>query len=148
MKEASFRKADKEDIALLMEMIRSFYLEDHHDYQENRIRRALEDVLANREMALVYLVEADGHVAGYFILSFGWSLEYYGRDVFIDELYIRENFRRLGLGKKSLDFIEQYVRDNKINAIHLEVNKFNIARKLYESRGYISHNSDLMSKRF
>jgi diamine N-acetyltransferase len=148
MKEASFRIAEKDDMVILMEMIRSFYLEDHHDYQESRIRRALEEILVNRDLALVFLIESDGDVAGYFIISFGWSLEYFGRDIFIDELFIREDFRRLGFGKRSLDFIEQYVRVNKFNAIHLEVNKFNIARKLYESKGYISHNSDLMSKRF
>jgi diamine N-acetyltransferase len=131
-----------------MKMVRSFYLEDHHGYQENQIQKALDDILSRKDAALVFLIESDNETAGYFILSFGWSLEYFGRDVWIDELYVREKFRRLGLGKRSLEFIELYVKEKKFKAIHLEVNKFSIARKLYESKGYISHNSDLMSKRF
>jgi GNAT superfamily N-acetyltransferase len=129
-------------------MIQGFYEEDHHDYQEGRIKNALEEIIQEETLGVIFLVKYTKQVAGYFILAYGWSLEYSGRDLFIDELYINKNFRGLGLGKKSLEFIEQFVKDRKIKAIHLEVNKFSIAKKLYESKGYISHNSDLMSRRF
>jgi diamine N-acetyltransferase len=146
--ETTFRIAGVDDIPLLMEMIRSFYREDHHDFQEIKIQKALREILSEREIGSVYMIDSDQNTAGYFIISFGWSLEYFGKDIFIDELFIREGCRRLGLGKKSLEFIERFVKENNFKAIHLEVNKFNIARKLYESKGYLSHNSDLMSKRF
>lgn len=140
--------ADTNDIPLLIGMIKSFYEEDHHDYQEKKIQKALQEFIGKKEHGIIYLIEYENKVVGYFILTFGWSLEYFGRDLFIDEIFIKEPFRGRGFGKKSFDFIEQYVKDNNIKAIHLEVNKYNMARKLYESKGYQSRNSDLMSKRF
>jgi len=140
--------ADTNDIPLLIGMIKSFYEEDHHDYQEKKIQKALQEFIGKKEHGIIYLIEYENKVVGYFILTFGWSLEYFGRDLFIDEIFIKEPFRGRGFGKKSIDFIEQYVKDNNIKAIHLEVNKYNMARKLYESKGYQSRNSDLMSKRF
>ncbi len=139
--------AGMHEITDLMDMIRLFYEEDHHDFQEVPIRKILEEILGEKSQGTIYLVRYHDEIAGYFILTFSWSLEYGGRNVFIDELYIKEKYRGLGLGKSCIEFVEQFAKDKKIKAIHLEVNKYNIAKKLYESKGYFSHNSDLMSKR-
>jgi GNAT superfamily N-acetyltransferase len=144
----NFRLANTTDIPILIGMIKSFYIEDHHKYQEKKIRKALGEIIREKEWGKVFLIEFKNQIIGYFILTYGWSLEYFGRDIFIDEIFIKKSFRGLGLGKRSLEFIEQYVKENNILAIHLEVNKYNMAKKLYESRGYHSHDSDLMSKRF
>ena len=142
------RIAGPENIPDLIKMIRLFYEEDHRDFQEGQIKRILEEIILEKSFGTIYMVSNDEQTAGYFILTFSWSLEYGGRNVYIDELYIKKKFRGLGLGKKSIEFVEQLAKDKKIKAIHLEVNKYNIAKKLYESKGYLSHNSDLMSKRF
>jgi hypothetical protein len=36
-------------------------------------------------------------LAGYVILTLGFSVEYRGREAFVDELYVEEKFRRQGL---------------------------------------------------
>jgi GNAT superfamily N-acetyltransferase len=123
-------------------------MEDHRKYQDKKIKTALNDIIRNREYGFICLIDHDDQIVGYFILTFGWSLEYHGRDIFIDEIFIKKPYRGIGLGKGSIDFIERFVKENNINAIHLEVNKFNMARKLYELKGFQSHTSDLMSKRF
>lgn len=143
-----FSIATEDEILFLIEMIQRFYEEDHHDYKESQITNALMEIMREETLGNIYLVKYKKQIAGYFILTYGWSLEYFGRDILIDELYIKKKFRGRGLGKKSIEFIEKYVKDKKFKAIHLEVNKYNIAKKLYESKGYISHSSDLMSKRF
>lgn len=137
-----------EDIPELLEMIRLFYEEDHHEFREGVIEHALGEILSESSWGRIYLIQSDEQLAGYFILTYNWSLEYGGRNIFIDEIFIKKKFRGRGLGKNSIDFIEQTVKDQKIKAVHLEVTKYNIAKKLYESRGYFSHNSDLMSKKF
>jgi len=140
--------ATTEDIPVLLELIRFFYQEDHHEFREEEIKNALREILSESSWGKIYLINSEAEIAGYFILSYNWSLEYGGRNIFIDELFIKKKFRGCGLGKKSIDFIEQLAREQKIKSIHLEVTKYNIAKKLYESRGYFSHNSDLMSKKF
>jgi GNAT superfamily N-acetyltransferase len=140
--------AATEDIPDLLELIRLFYEEDHHEFREKEIKNALHEILSESSWGKIYLINSEEEIAGYFILTYNWSLEYGGRNIFIDELFIKKKFRGRGLGKKSIDFIEQLVREQKIKSIHLEVTKYNIAKKLYESRGYFSHNSDLMSKKF
>jgi len=142
-----FIKASISDISLLMDMIESFYEEDNHNYDEEKIYNALLELITHEDYGAIFLIESSNKYVGYFILSYGWSLEYFGRDAFIDEIFINKEFRGKGLGKKTINFMETYLKDKKIKTIHLEVNKYNIAKKLYESKGYITHNSHLMSKK-
>ena len=41
---------------------------------------------------------------GYLVLTLGYSLEYGGRDAFIDEVYIRSSYRGRGIGTAALTF--------------------------------------------
>jgi GNAT superfamily N-acetyltransferase len=40
---------------------------------------------------------------GYIVLTFGYSLEYLGRDAFIDEFYLRESYRGRRWGRRTLE---------------------------------------------
>ena len=60
-------------------------------------------------------------VVGYIALTFGYSIEFGGKDAFIDEFYIQPEFRGQGLGKQTLSLIQQEAKTHNIHAIHLEV---------------------------
>ena len=45
------------------------------------------------------------------VLTLGWSLEYHGRDAFVDELFIAPSCRGRGLSKLALGVLEDACRD-------------------------------------
>ncbi|MBC8041985.1 MAG: GNAT family N-acetyltransferase, partial [Rhizobacter sp.] len=95
----------------------------------------------------VYLIMADETIAGYLVLTFGFSLEFHGRDAFIDEFFIREEFRSRGLGSAALKFIEDDCRKMGIEAVHLEVDHINArGQSLYRRWGYTDHRRFLLTK--
>lgn len=66
------------------------------------------------------LVIFGGQKAGYFAYDF--KVE---KEVFISKLYIHKDFRRIGLGKRVLDFITKEAQAQGCTAMTLSVNKDN-----------------------
>jgi ribosomal protein S18 acetylase RimI-like enzyme len=81
------------------------------------------------------------------ILTLGYSFEFRGRDAFVDELYIEPEFRRRGLGRRAMEFLEERARALGVNAVHLEVDRGNdAAAELYRRAGYADQGRFLMTK--
>jgi len=147
-----FRTAIEADADLLLPLLREYYAYDGHAYDEPRARVALVNFLREPSFGHAWLifdasVPNDAPPVGYVVLTFGYSLEYLGRDAFIDELYLRESHRGRGWGRKALEFVEQAARAVGVRAIHLEVTRTNTtAKEVYERAGYLDHDHYLMSK--
>jgi len=124
--------ASIEDLEILLPLVRAFHeFEDLHITEEQR-KSSLTALLANVELGGIWLIYADRQAVGYVALCLGYSIEFAGKDAFIDEFYIKPEFRGNGLGKQTLEFIKIAAKDLDIRAIHLEVSRTNInARRLY-----------------
>jgi ribosomal protein S18 acetylase RimI-like enzyme len=100
----------------------------------------LHDALARllREPGLggAWLVERDGAVIGYAIVSFGYDLEFNGRDGFLTELWIDPEARGGGAGTTALDLLASELRARDIHALHLVVRPENPAVRLYQRSGF------------
>ena len=84
-----FRLATRADEELLISLMRAFYAEDRIEFDDVRVRRGVDALLAdprNGEV-LLWLDEA-GQVVGYAVLAMGFSLEQGGHFVLLDELYM------------------------------------------------------------
>jgi ribosomal protein S18 acetylase RimI-like enzyme len=142
----TFRTATLDDLSALLRMHRAFYEEESYPYREDVFERALRDVLTNPALGRVRLI---GEQAGYLIVAFGFSVEFGGRDAFLDELYVVPDARGRGLGTAAIDEAERVCRENGIRALHLEVEFTNeSAKRLYSRRGFDEHSRQLMTKRF
>ena len=87
-------------------------------------------------------------VAGYLVVCFGWSLEFQGRDAFVDELYVREAFRGQGLGTRALEVAADLCRASGVRALHLEVERRNTrAQDVYRRAGFVDREYYLMTRR-
>ena len=145
--EPFFRPATDADAELLLQMMREYYAYDGHVFEERQARIALLAFLREPSYGRAWLICENSTPVGYVVLTFGYSLEYLGRDAFIDELYLRESHRGRGWGRRSLDFIEEEARKFEIRSIHLEVVRDNLAAKeVYRKSGYQDHDHYLMSK--
>jgi GNAT superfamily N-acetyltransferase len=107
-------------------------------------RRLLADPTSGR----VYRIDIADELAGYAILCWGYSVEYGGRDAFLDEFYIVPKWRGQGFGAQVLMILEQKLREIGIQAMHLEVLSAEARNaSLYGRAGFTDRGSRLMTKR-
>lgn len=135
------------DIEQLHELMREYYAHDTLDFDAERARTALLGLLQEPLFGRAWLLTADGALAGYIVLSFGYSLEFHGRDAFVDELYLRPQFRRQGLGAAALAFTADYCARHRISSLHLAVERHNeAARAFYPTQGFASRGQTLYTR--
>jgi GNAT superfamily N-acetyltransferase len=145
--EPSFLLAAEPDAVPLLQFMREYYAFDGHTFDEQKSSTALITLLRDPALGRVWLVQ-DGDVpVGYAVLCFGYSLEWLGRDAFVDELFLREEYRGRGWGSKTMAFVEDAARALNIRTLHLEVVRQNTAAlRVYSKLGFRERGSTLMSK--
>lgn len=142
-----FRLATTDDFGAVFTLMREYYAHDHLAFNESAAAKALQQLLHMPEWGRVWLIEAGTEIVGYVVLCLGYSLEYHGRDAFVDEIYLRAAFRGLGLGKHALQFVEEECRKLGVQALHLEVERANTnAHEVYRKHGFVDHDRYLMTK--
>lgn len=145
--EVLFRLAAPDDLRALLEFMRQFYAIDGYPFEENAIRVALTDIVGNEALGRVWLINDGIKDIGYIVVTFGYSLEYHGRDAFIDELFIEAHHRAQGIGTKTLQFVLDACREHSVHALHLEVERTNVAGlSLYRKFGFEAHDRHLMTR--
>jgi ribosomal protein S18 acetylase RimI-like enzyme len=122
---------------LLAELMRAYYALDGHDYDTAKVSRTLAEFLSDARYGRAWLIEVDGAVAGYMVMCIGFSLEFGGRDAFVDEIYLKEPYRGQGIGRQAIEHMLAEARRLGINALHLEVDHANAnAQRLYRALGF------------
>jgi ribosomal protein S18 acetylase RimI-like enzyme len=145
--EPQFRLAAETDAGTLLRFMREYYVFDGHGFEEQQAHVALIGLLRDAKLGRVWLILDGGGAVGYVVLCFGYSLEWLGRDAFVDELYLLEEYRRRGWGRKTIEFVEQEARSAGLRTLHLEVMRQNTAAlEVYQRLGFAQHDSRLMSK--
>jgi len=147
MADPVFEPATSDEIEMLVAMMRELYAYDGLAFDEAIARRALMGVIDNETFGRVFLIRLGNEVAGYAVLTFGYSLEFHGRDAFVDELYLRNKYRGRGIGKRALQFLTEVCANEGVSALHLEVERENTsAQAVYRKFGFEDHDRYLMTK--
>ena len=142
-----FRTAKTPDTEILVGFMKQLYQYDHSHFDEIGCRKALPAILDSETFGKVWVIESAEAAIGYIVLTFGYSLEFHGRDAFIDELFVVEGYRKQGIGKKAIDLAIKACRDMGIEALHLEVEHNNTnAQSVYRKLGFTDHSRYLMTK--
>jgi GNAT superfamily N-acetyltransferase len=144
---AHARPATLADIDLLLGWMQQLYATDHIVYDEQSARRALEELIGDSSLGQALLLVRDGEPVGYMILTLGFSLEFGGRDAFIDELFVAPEHRGQGIGRQALSWAADACRALGARALHLEVDHGNSgAQRLYRAEGFVDHDRYLMTR--
>jgi GNAT superfamily N-acetyltransferase len=144
---ALFQLLSEEEVPALLEMMREFYSLQQMHFVETAARGAITQLLNGRKLGEIYLIFRGAELAGYFVLTFCFSLEFHGRFGLLDELYLREPFRRLKLGQGVVGFTEGICRREGIKTLRVEVGRENQpARALYRQAGFDEDPNNLMTK--
>ncbi len=146
--EPSFKVAHATDADAVLAMMRVLYEHERIAFDETTAHAALAQLLADDSCGVAHLIMFGAEVAGYLVLTFGFSLEFGGRDAFVDELYVGDEFRGRGAGKTALAFAAEVCRARGMRALHLEVERANgSAQALYRKAGFIDHDRYLLTCR-
>jgi diamine N-acetyltransferase len=128
-------------------LMRAYYEFDGIEFDPTRARRALEQMI-REDHGRAWTVQLEGKAVGYVIVLYGFSLEYGGRVLEIDELFIQSEFRGHGLGRAILEFVEAEARHFGTVVLTLETESENEnAQAFYGTHGFTNLERRLMRKR-
>jgi ribosomal protein S18 acetylase RimI-like enzyme len=145
----TFRPATEDDEADLLRMMHALAEQEPGAYyfDEPAVRGVLRQFLADPSLGRAWIFSDGTAIVGYIVLTLGYSFEYHGRDAFVDELYVEQRYRRRGIGRETMKFVEEQARTMGVTALHLEVDHGNDpALELYQRAGYQDHDRHLMTK--
>jgi len=144
---SEFRRAGPGDIPQLLDLQERFYAAEGYPHERAEKERAMRQLAGDPALGRLFGIADGAEIHGYLVVTFGFSLEFGGRDAFVDELYVDEPARGQGLGTAALQVAEEACLEAGIAALHLEVEHTNLrARALYERSGYYAHERHLMTK--
>lgn len=131
------RQAGIEDVALLVKLMSEFYDEAGTPLEAARAAEAFATLLADARLGKAFLIQAQNEEVGYVVITFSYSMEFGGRTAFVDDLFIREQFRGRGLGTAALNKVREYCAEQSVRALHLETGRDNVAaHALYRRAGF------------
>jgi GNAT superfamily N-acetyltransferase len=144
---ARFLPVTRDDVGRVVDMMAQLYTQSASAFDADRARKATEKLLGEPEFGGVWMIDLDGTLAGYIVVLLGYSLEFGGRFGLLDELFVKENCRRMGLGTQALAFADEQCRARGWQALRLEVGQKNErAQHLYARSGFHMHDRFLMTK--
>ena len=117
-------------------------------FDEASIAGGLSVLLRDPSFGLAFLIQNGEQEAGYLILTFGFDLEFGGRQATLTEVFINEGHRRKGIGSRVFAQLEEICRNLGIGALELQVEEDNLeAQRFYHKLGFRAHSRIPMSKR-
>lgn len=134
-------------------MIRKFVPEDREDYirfstefynssavdkpvPREHFEQGFDEMMRSDVYVQGYMLVCDGNNVGYCVTMKTYSVEAGGITIWIDELFVLEEYRSRGLGRELFKYIEEN-GDKKLRRIRLEVELENgRAISLYKKMGF------------
>lgn len=134
-------------------MIRKFVPEDREDYirfstefynssavdkpvPREHFENGFDEMMRSDVYVQGYMLVCDGKNVGYCVTMKTYSVEAGGITIWIDELFVLEEYRSKGLGRELFKYIEEH-GDKKLRRIRLEVEQENgRAISLYKKMGF------------
>lgn len=131
----------------LLDMMEDYNRGESIAWQRATAEGPLLALLLAPEYGAVGLLREGEALVGYFVLSWGYDLEWGGREAFLDELYLVPAARGRSLGRHALAAAEAVARAQDARALHLLVRHDNpAALALYRRAGYASPPRRFMTK--
>ncbi|WP_226064279.1 GNAT family N-acetyltransferase [Kaistella polysaccharea] len=137
----TFKEAKEEDISLIQKLADKSWKSAYQNIlSADQITYMVTEMYSHYEISwqilspnyLYYIILNDEIGAGFM----GFELHYEEMTTKLHRIYLLEEFKGKGIGKKALDFLKTQVRENKDHRIILNVNKNNPAKSVYESQGF------------
>lgn len=139
--------ASEADVVRILPMMEDFNRFEKIPWTREAGEAPLRVLLGDRRLGVVGIFEDGAATLGYFIVAFGYDLEWGGRDAFLTEVFLVAEQRGQGRGPALMAEVERTAREHGVHALHLAVRPENEpALRLYTSQGYASPKRIFMTK--
>jgi ribosomal protein S18 acetylase RimI-like enzyme len=143
----TLRLGTSADLDDLLPRTRALNEHEGIDLSDARLRAALCQLLTSPELGGVWVIVRDGQTIGYAIVTYGFDLEFDGRDAHLTELWIDPSHRGGGAAAGALELLMTELVARGVNAVHLQVRLDNPALRLYERKGFVLSSRRVMTRR-
>ena len=101
------------------------------------IKEGVSALLADPAKGIYFLAEANGVVAGQLMITYEWSDWRNGNLWWIQSVYVKGEFRRMGIFRKLFKYLENLARkEGNVRSLRLYMHRENsTARRSYENLG-------------
>jgi ribosomal protein S18 acetylase RimI-like enzyme len=142
----SLRPANPDDLAELLPRTRALNAHEGIAIDPPVLEAALDHLLRDPSIGRAWLVDRDRVAIGYAIVTFGYDLEFGGRDAYLTELWIDPPARGDGAGSAALRLLDPELRAHGVHALHLQVRPDNPALRLYQRSGFAASPRVVMTR--
>jgi GNAT superfamily N-acetyltransferase len=123
----------------LLPLVAAYHAFEEVETSAEQRRDSVARLLQDKSLGEIWLVRKLGGPVGYIAICYSYSIEFGGRDAFIDEFYVAAAERGKGIGGMVLKEIASLLRVRGIVAVHLEVDGQNErARAAFARAGFSS----------
>ena len=139
--------ATPDDLETVLPRTRALNAHEGIEIAAPALEAALRRLLADRGIGGCWIAARGGAAIGYAIVTFGYDLEFGGRDAYLTELWIDPEERGRGAGAAVLALLDGELRALEVRALHLVVRPENPAMRLYERAGFEASPRRVMTRR-
>lgn len=136
MKGLKFKIATDQDIPVILDFIKQIAIYEKMLDKVSATEESLKESIFDNNRAEALLIEFNNEVIGYIIYFFNFST-FVGREgLYLEDLYIKPEYRGNGIGKKSFELLAHIAKENKCERLEwtcLDWNEPSI--KFYENIG-------------
>ncbi len=139
------RKATRKDLKHIAKLMLSEF--SKRPFNETvSLKAALKSLEFYLKIGKAHIAVIDNAIVGAVVFKIEQYWE--GPVLIAEDLAVKQEFKKQGVGKQLIDSIEKYAKKNKIKSIQFLTNSKSDAVKFYKKQGYsISKNAVLMSKK-
>lgn len=139
---AVIERAGHADIPALVELMSQFYAESNYALDREWAAASFAQLLRDEGRGAVWIARRGAEPVGHVVLALTHSMEFGGLAGIIDDLFVRPQFRRQGVGSALLSALFGDCRKLQVAAVHVEVDPSNVAAStLYRAFGLRGHST-------
>jgi ribosomal protein S18 acetylase RimI-like enzyme len=130
------KRATTADIDALLDLMHEFYAEAGFSLDRPANAAALQCLLSRPALGCIWLAVSNEIPVGHVVLAVRFTMEHTGLSGYIDDLYVRPQFRRMGIGDALLAELVAECRARGCRSLQVEVGEANVgALALYAKFG-------------
>ncbi|WP_019227951.1 GNAT family N-acetyltransferase [Sedimentibacter sp. B4] len=146
---------DKENWIRLNRAFMAYELNDEEFWNnadtisDEQFGSVFEEAFNSPELITMMMVEEENETVGFANLMTIFSVWAHGKALILDDLFLSEGCRRKGLGKKAMECIENYAKENGYKRLQFQSEFSNPdAYNFYTKRGYKSEDMHFFVRYF
>lgn len=130
-------RADLEDFEIIGSAFNLYRIFYNQQPDADEAKKYIKERLRNNE-SIIFFIKIESQCAGFTQLYPTFDSVRLRKKIILYDLFVREEHRRLGIGKKLMNEAKEFAKSNGYGSIELTTGIKNISgQSLYESLGYI-----------